>query len=168
MKDLTLPPASRSRLDEVLSALILARRTAMLATLDDDGRPCASLVPYAVDARAGGLVVRISALSAHTRHLRTRPAASLLIAEGEDGAAQVHALSRVSIEVTARFEPEGGDGAVRAAACYLARHPDAQVLAELPDFAWVTLQVGAARQIAGFGAARGVEATRMRELLRPA
>ena len=160
------PVATRSRLDDVLSALLRARQTATLATLDEAGSPAVSLVPYALDPDRGDVIVRISALAAHTRHLRCHPRAALLIAEGEDGADNVHALSRVAIDVEATFDAADGPDAVAAERLYLARHPAGAVLAELPDFAWVRLRPLGARQVAGFGAARSVDATRLISLMR--
>jgi hypothetical protein len=157
------PP--RSRLDGVLADLLHSRRTAALATLDDAGGPAVSLVPYALDPARGDFIVRISALAAHTRHLRRHPRAALLIAEGEDDADNVHALSRVAIDIEATFDSDGSPDAAEAARLYLARHPAGAVLAELPDFAWVRLHPLGARQVAGFGAARSVEATRLISLM---
>lgn len=159
-------PAHRSRLDDVLAALVRSRRTAALATLDEAGDPTVSLVPVAVDPDQGEFVVRISALAAHTRHLQRHPRAALLLAEGEDGAENIHALSRVTIDVVARFDAPDSDEATRAAACYLDRHPGGAVLAELPDFAWVRLRPARARQVAGFGAARSIDATHLAALMR--
>jgi heme iron utilization protein len=42
-------------------------------------------------------------------------------------------------------------------AAYLGRHPQAELMTQLPDFAFVRLQPCAVRHVAGFGAARSVD-----------
>lgn len=154
-----------SRLDTVLLQLLRSRRTAALATLSEDGEPALSLVPFAVDATGGALLIFVSALAAHTRQLQRHPRASLLVHESEEGAERVHALSRVAIEVEARFLQAGSAEAGDADKVYFSRFPDARMLAELPDFVWVSLTPLSARQVAGFGAARSIEGPKFLELL---
>ena len=50
---------------------------------------------------------------------------------------------------------------------YLARFPEAQPMTELGDFMFVGIAVQGARQVAGFGAARSLDAEAMAEVLRP-
>lgn len=160
------PPTPLSRLDSALIDLLHNRYTATLGTLTDHGEVSLSMVPYAIDTACGDLVILISGLAAHTRQLQARARASLLICDSEDQSDNVHALARVSLEVTARWPTPGTDEARQASDVYLARHPAAEMLTELPDFRWVRLQPLQARQVAGFGAARTLECDRLLELLR--
>ena len=156
-----------------LRALLLQRRTAALATLSAEppeqgegaAAPCASMVPYAIDAHSGTLVLHLSGLAAHTRQLGLHPLASLLVVSPEPEQGPVHALERVTLQVRAHT-PERNSAAWHAArTAYLARFPEAAFMMELGDFRLVCLTLLAARHIAGFGAARDVPADELRTTL---
>lgn len=161
-----VPPLPLSRLDQALLDLLHGRYTATLGTLTDHGEAALSMVPYALDTTRGDVVILISGLAAHTRQLQVHPHASLLVCDSEDQSDNVHALSRVSLDVTALWPLAGSDEARQASTVYLARHPAAEMLTGLPDFRWVRLQPQQARQVAGFGAARTLDHERLLELLR--
>jgi hypothetical protein len=61
-------PAGRRRpqprQERDLAGLLRAARTAALGTLDDEGAPFVSMVPFAVAAPLGCLVLHVSALAA--------------------------------------------------------------------------------------------------------
>jgi len=160
------PALTPSRMDRRLVELLRARRTLALGTLDETGAPAVSMVPWALDPAGPDLIVLISALAAHTRQLQAHPRASALVCADEEAADSVHALARATLQVEALHPEPGSDDARAALAIYIARHPAGEMLASLPDFRVVRLRVQAARQIAGFGAARDVSAARLRELLR--
>ena len=162
-------PPSRlapSRMDRLLVDLLHTRRTLALGTLDEAGEPAVSMTPYALDPAGPDLIILVSALAAHTRQLLARPRASALVCAGEDEADSVHALPRATLRLEARQSEPGSAEARDALALYVARHPAGEMLASLPDFTVVRLRVQAARQIAGFGAARDVSGARLAELLR--
>ena len=156
---------SPSRLDTVLLQLLRSRRTAALSTLNDAGDPAVSLTPFAVDPAQGRILIFVSGLAAHTRQLQRHPRAALLIQESEEGAERIHALSRAAIEVEAQIIPPDSADAEHAREVYFSRFPDARMLAELPDFIWVSLIPQSVRHIAGFGAARSINGLIFRELL---
>ncbi len=160
------PALAPSRMDRLLVELLRARRTLALGTLDETGAPAVSMAPWALDPAGPDLIVLISALAAHTRQLQAHPRASALICADEEATDSVHALARATLQVEALHPEPGSDDARAALAIYIARHPAGEMLASLPDFRVVRLRVQAARQIAGFGAARDVSAARLRELLR--
>jgi putative heme iron utilization protein len=124
------------------------------------------MAPYALDAADGAFVILISGLAAHTRQLQAHPRASLLVCDSEDRADNVHALARVSLDVEADWPITDSAQARNAQDTYLARHPAAELLTQLPDFRWVRLHPLQARHVAGFGAARTIERTRLLELMR--
>jgi len=155
-----------SRLTTELRRLLSLRRTAALATVDAEDGPFASLVPYAVDPAAPGLVLLISGLAAHTRHIGSRPKVSLLIVDHEPEEGPVHALSRLTILADARVVEPGEAGREALQQRYLQRFPDAEPLTLLPDFRYVVLQPRAVRQVAGFGTARDVPLNQFERLLR--
>lgn len=160
------PALAPSRMDRLLVELLRTRRTLALGTIDEAGAPAVSMAPWALDPAGPDLIILISALAAHTRQLMLHPHASVLVCAGEEAADSVHALPRATLQVEALHPKSGSDDARAALATYIARHPAGEMLASLPDFSVVRLRVQAARQIAGFGAARDVSAARLRELLR--
>lgn len=154
-----------SRLTSELRRLLSTRRTAALGTLSADGRPYVSMTPYAIDTRQACLVILISGLAAHTRHIREHPQVSLLISDAEEQGQPVHALGRLTIEADAQLAEPGSDDAGALAQAYLKRFPEAEQIGALPDFRYVTLAPRAIRQIAGFGAARDVSLEEFQRLL---
>ena len=91
-----------------------------------------------------------------------------MVMQPEVVGAPVHDLPRVSIVGTAaRLKPESG-GWLLAREVYLTRFPEAQPMTELGDFSFVAIEPVSARQVAGFGSARPVEAEDLVALFRPA
>lgn len=157
--------ASENTLTRALRDLIQSQRTATLGTLDAQGEAFVSRVPFAIDAANGHLIIHVSGLAAHTGHLIRHPRASLLIAQSESPGEPVHALPRVSIDVVASTCEPGLPQVQACCAAYLARFPEAAPMTQLGDFRFVRLQPLGARHIAGFGAARSLDATAIAQAL---
>jgi len=155
-----------SRLDQDLQTLLRDRPVAALGTLDDEGAPFVSMVPYAIEPALGELVLHVSGLAAHSRHLRERPVVSLMVMGRDDAADMPQALPRVTIAARAEVLEPGSPAARACEAVYLARFPEAELMTGLPDFRFVLLHASGARHVAGFGAARSVEAPVLESLLR--
>lgn len=159
--------AHEPRLTTALRELLAAQRVAALGTLGDDGAPFVSMVPFAVDPLDRSLVIHISGLAAHTRNLQRTPRASLMVCQAEVAGEPVHALPRVTLDIEATDAAAGADTqACRAA--YLARFPEAEPMTALGDFRFVRLRPLGARQVAGFGAARSLDAAELALALGPA
>lgn len=154
-----------AHIGQSLLDLLHRRCTAALGTRTADGEVSLSMVPYAIDPTSGDFLLLISGLAAHTRQLQAHPRASLLVCDSEDQTEQVHALARVSIDVEATWPTTDSAQALRAAEHYLARHPKAGLLTQLPDFRWVSLRPLQARHVAGFGAARTLDRDGLLDLL---
>ena len=120
--------------------------------------PGVALVPYAIAPGAEGLLVLVSALSAHTRDLLADPHVALLIAEADHAGGPPHALARVSLQ--ARAAAIARDAATFAAArdAYAARFPDMAMLFDLGDFTLFLLVPTAVRVVTGFAQARNLRA----------
>lgn len=162
------PPTSHSpRLSHALRELLASRRTAALGTLDagDPGQPFVSMVPYALLPAARSLVLHVSGLAAHTRNLQACPRVSLLVMAGEVAGEPVHALPRVTLEGLARVPAHGSPDWAAARVAYLARFPEAEPMTALGDFMFVLVAPTSARQVAGFGAARTVDADDLAQIL---
>lgn len=160
--------AHEARLTTALRQLVLGQRVAALGTLDEQGAPFVSMVPYALMPASGDLVLHISALAAHTRNLERHPRASLMVCQAEVAGEPVHALPRVSMDVTATTCAPGSATHAAARDAYLARFPEAEPMTALGDFRFVCLRPAGARQVAGFGAARSVDEPELRAALGPA
>lgn len=153
------------RLTRELRALLDARRVAALGTLNADGLPLVSMVPYAIEPALGCFVIHVSGLAAHTANLLARPTVSLLVMQGEVAGEPVHALPRATFDGIARaIEPDSPEGAACRAA-YLARFPEAEPMTHFGDFRFVAIAPSAARQVAGFGSARSISAEEVRAAL---
>ena len=154
--------AHESRLTRELRALLQAHRVAALGTVTDEGAAFVSMVPFAIAPALGCMVIHVSGLAAHTRYLAARPAVSLLVMQAEVAGQPVHALPRATIEGQARLLEPGEAAWEECRAAYLQRFPEAEPMTHLGDFRFVAIEVKGARQVAGFGSARSVDAKELR------
>lgn len=156
-----------TRLNRALRQLLNAQRIASLGTLNAEGGPFVSMVPFAIEPSSACLVIHVSLLAPHTRNLLCNPAVSIMVMQAEVAGAPVHALPRISIDgMAARLQPDSPDW-LAARKAYLARFPEAEAMTHLGDFSFVAIHTTAARQVAGFGTARPLEADELTRLLRP-
>jgi putative heme iron utilization protein len=155
------------RLNRALRDMLHTQRVASLGTLNAEGGPFVSMVPFAIEPEAGCLVIHVSLLAPHTRNLLSNPVVSVMVMQAEVAGEPVHALPRVSMDGTAaRLEPQSL-GWLAARDVYLARFPDAEPMTHLGDFNFVVIHLTAARQVAGFGTARPLDAEDLASVLRP-
>jgi putative heme iron utilization protein len=118
---------------------------ASLATIDArNGYPYASLVIMATDS-AGAPTLLISNLARHTANLVNDARASVLV-DGTGALADPLQGARLTLWGRAEKAPEE---AVRRR--YLARHSEAKLFADFPDFGFWRLAVEGAHYIGGFG-----------------
>lgn len=148
-----------------LRSLLEQQRTAALGTQGPDDTPFVSMVPFALDPAAPALVLHVSSLAAHTVHLRREPRVSLLVCQAEVPGEPVHALPRVTLQATARLLDVGTAEYEASRQAYLSRFPEAEPMTALGDFRFVRLDVQAARQVAGFGAARSLDRADLQQAL---
>ena len=136
--------------------LMRSVRQAALATVSD-GLPFVSLVTPAV-AADGSILMLLSALSEHTRHLRGEPRCALLFT----GAATT-ANPQTAPRLTVRGAAEVADD--RSLKDYwLGRHPYAAFYADLPDFTLWKVMPETGFHVGGFAQAMHLSG----EALRPA
>jgi heme iron utilization protein len=131
------------------AALLQAARSGMLATTEA-GWPHASLVTPALGPD-GLLLLLLSELSAHTRHLRADPRCALLVT-GVAAHENPQTMPRLSLRGTVC--PTDHDA---ARAAYLQRHPYAGFYAGFADFHVWTLKPEEAHYVGGFGAAASLQ-----------
>jgi putative heme iron utilization protein len=125
--------------------LLRAARAGTLAT-STSGQPFASLVTPACGHDLSVLLF-LSELSEHTRHLRAEPRCSLLVA-GPAESANPQTAPRLTLTGLAAPEP---DPALKAR--WLAVHPYAQLYAEFGDFALWRIRPAGGLLVGGFARA---------------
>ena len=154
------------RLTLALRSLLNTQRVAALGTLDEAGQVFVSMVPFAIDAGSGDVIIHVSGLAAHARNLERVPRVSLMVMQAEVAGEPVHALARVTLDGLASVLAVDSPVWVSARAAYLARFADVEYMTQLGDFRFVALAVTGARQVAGFGAARSLDAEELAQVLR--
>ncbi len=126
--------------------LLRAARSGTLATVADGGQPFASLVTHACAPDLSVLLL-LSNLSEHTRHLRADPRCSIL-ACGVAESANPQTAPRVTVTGIAEV---ADDAALKAR--FLAVHPYAAMYADFGDFHLWRLRPMAALFVGGFARA---------------
>ena len=134
-----LSPVDAARL------LLRSATAATLATVTD-GQPFASLIAPA-PAPDGSVLMLLSDLSEHTRHLRQEPRCSLLLAAPSDDP-NPQAGARLTLTGLAHPDPDRG-----LHARWVARHPYAAFYADFGDFHIFRLRPAAGLYIGGFASA---------------
>src|SRR5277367_2835169 len=107
--------------------LLRAARSGTLATAADGGQPFASLVTPACTPDLSVLLL-LSNLSEHTRHLRAEPRCSIMVSGPAEGA-NPQTAPRVTVTGIAEL---ADDPALKSR--FLAVHPYAQLYADFGDF----------------------------------
>lgn len=158
--------AHEPRLTTALRTLLASQRVAALGTLNSDKLPFVSMVPFAIDAEQACVVIHVSGLAPHTRNLQTTPDVSVLVMQAEVAGEPVHALPRVTLEGHASALQADTEMWRSARQAYLARFPEAEPMTQLGDFVFVAIRVDGAHQVAGFGAARTLDADAVAQVLR--
>ncbi|HEY1855911.1 HugZ family protein [Acidocella sp.] len=127
------------------AALLQAARSGTLATIEA-GRPHAALVTPALGPD-GFVLLLLSELSAHTKHLRADPRCALLVT-GVAADANPQTTPRLTLRGTAHPTQD-----VAARAAYLRIHPYAELYAGFGDFYFWMLKPDEVYYVGGFAAA---------------
>ena len=165
MKENLAPSEHQPRLMRALVELLRAQRIAALATIEPDGSPFVSMVPFAIEPARGCLVLHVSALAQHCGNMEREPRVSLLVMQPEVAGEPVHALPRVTLPGRASTPGRDSHDGLACRAAYLERFPEVEPMTQLGDFRFVAIEILGARQIAGFGAARSVAAEEVKRVL---
>lgn len=128
--------------------LLRTIRAGTLATLQPGGAPFASLVSVAtlVDGRP---ILLVSALSAHTQHLRADGRCSLLLAQSGKG----DPLAHPRLTLAGQAEPLEGERRDTARSRFLSRQPKSSLYIDFPDFSFWQMTPEAAHLNGGFARA---------------
>lgn len=144
-------PPNRAAIVWQARSLLRAARSATLATAED-GQPYAALVTPA-PAPDLSLLMLLSGLSAHTRHLAQDGRCALLIA-GEATGPNPQTAPRLTVTGLATPEPDPA-----SKARWVARHPYAAFYADLGDFRLLRLRLSGGQFIGGFASAHRLAAS---------
>ncbi len=131
--------------------LLRATRAGSLATSGRDGQPFVSLVTPAA-APDGSVLLLLSDLAEHTRHLRAEPRCAVLVAGAP---AEANPQTAPRLTVTGLAEPDN-DPALKAR--FLAVHPYAALYADFGDFRLWRVRPTGGLLVSGFA-----RAARLRE-----
>lgn len=137
----------------VYHKLLREQKSALLATVNEDGSPLASYAPFAVDEDKH-FYLFVSTLSQHTANLARSGRASLLLIADEAHSPQIFARERLTFQCAATEIARDDEAWPAAAALYTARFGSMfQLLRSLADFRMVRLTPQQGQLVVGFGQA---------------
>jgi putative heme iron utilization protein len=131
--------------------LLNQHRWAALATIDKQGQPHASMVAYALSE--GQLLLHLSQLAAHSKHIEDNPQCALVISENEIDDKDPQQLQRISLEGKVEILRRDSESYHTSAEIYQKRLPDSLPLFSFADFALIQFTPVKARFVGGFGKA---------------
>lgn len=138
-----------------------------LATIDREGAPIVSYMPFAIVGVAFGIVV--SRLAAHAVPLLARRPASVLLVDSGRELRDAYARLRFGIAVNTAPEVPGSANADAVWSALERRHGETvRTLRDLPDFNAVSLTPISGRLILGFAAAFDLSGAAIAELVQNA
>lgn len=150
MSEPTKPGPAKADPVRTARLLLRAARAGSLATVSG-GQPFASLITPAT-APDGSVLMLLSGLSPHTRHLRAERRCSVMVM-GAPTSANPQTTPRLSLTGAAAPEP---DPALRAR--WVAMHPYAAFYADLADFQLWRFRAEAGQFVGGFASAHRLQA----------
>jgi putative heme iron utilization protein len=145
-----------------LRALITTQSLAALGTVHG-GEPFVSMVPFAVITNAalpnsGKLIIHVSTLAAHTRHMLENSRVSLMVMAAPSHDVSAQATPRVTIQGTATQLDKASAEYEEAKAVYVERFPQSTDLFGFSDFSLFAITPTSARFVAGFAQAKTLSA----------
>lgn len=133
-----------------LRTFIRSHRQLVLAVSQND-EPFTAMSAYVPEPDLSGLLIHLSNLSQHKHMLLQNPKCSVLIAEPDDGRAEVMSLARVTLQGLAAKIDKNTDDYTRSKSRFLARLPTSELMFGLLDFNLIRIAFTSGRYIAGFG-----------------
>ena len=132
---------------------LLQQRQAMLATVHE-GNPHAGMVAATGTPDGQAILLHLSQLAAHTRHLLVHPAVALLWCEPDRAdVTDVQTLARLTVYGQAQLVARDAAEYASLQAIYLRRFPTATMLFDFRDFNLFKVVIDHGRFVGGFGQA---------------
>lgn len=140
-------------------------RALILATIDEDGFPSLSTLPFVWLNDA--FWVLMSDLSPHTRHVRVSPTVEIMLMEDESEVSNIYNRARVTWRADVNRVERADSRADEVLASLRERHGKiVEVLLQLPDFHLHRIAPGSGRLVNGFGKAFKIDGFELVEHLR--
>lgn len=150
---------------DAAAELLAATPWLALGSVSADGLPQVSYVPFA--PLADGLGIVVSGLAAHTKNIRERGTACVLIVAETSGPDGNFARARIAVDVLVQHSPAQSTTAARIWSALERRQGELTLtLRALPDFTPFVLVPTGARLILGFGAAHDLDSAQALEAIR--
>lgn len=144
-------PSSQPDLDRLI-AMRHNLRALILATIDEDGFPNLSTLPFVW--REDAFWVLMSDLAPHTRQVKQNPTVELMLLEDEGQTSNIYNRARVTWRADVARIERNDHRAHELFDALRARHGKIlDVLVQLPDFHLHRIAPGAGRLVNGFGRA---------------
>ncbi|MEY4294381.1 MAG: hypothetical protein RLY82_69 [Pseudomonadota bacterium] len=145
-----------------LRTLITTQPLAALGTVQG-GEPFVSMVPFAFISNAalpnsGKLIIHVSTLAAHTKHMLENSRVSLMVMAAPSPDVSAQATPRVTIQGIATQLEKSSAEYEEVKAAYLGRFPQSLDLFGFSDFSLFAITPTSARFVAGFAQAKTLSA----------
>ena len=141
----------------ILRDLLSAQPLAALGTMQG-GEPFVSMVPFAINPASGQLIIHVSTLAAHTKHMLENARVSLMVMAAPSPDVSAQATPRVTIQGTATQLDKASAEYAEAKAVYMERFPQSLDLFDFADFSLFAITPTSARFVAGFAQAKTLSA----------
>ena len=142
------------------------QRHAALATVAADGAPHVGMVAFAIAPDGAALLLHLSTLAAHTRHLLADQRVSLLLSEPDHpDVDDVQTLARLTIYGQAKPLAQDDVQYADCRSAYLRRFAAAAMRFGFADFVLVRVVVDQVRFVGGFAQARTLTQAQLVALL---
>ncbi len=143
-------------ISEEIIDMISSRKSLMLSSITEAGKPYASYAPFAIGEEC--LYVLISEIAIHGKNLQTHPEASVLIIEDEDTASELFARLRVNYAMSAELIEYQSEAWQQGLKALHERHGErVSGLSSMADFKLFKLTPQGGRYVKGFGKAYQIE-----------
>lgn len=152
---------------ERMAALREKNRALIMATVDEDGFPSLSTLPYVW--HNGAFWVLMSDLAPHTVHVQTNPTVEIMLLEDESETHNIYGRLRVSWRADVSRVAGSDSRAERVNEALRIRHGNiVDLLLKMSDFHLVRIVPGSGRLVSGFGKAYRIDGFELVEHLRGA
>ncbi len=136
-----------------LHTLITTQHLAALGTVQG-GEPFVSMVPFAIEPNGGKLIIHVSTLAAHTKHMLENARVSLMVMAAPSPDVSAQATARVTIQGVATQLDKASSEYEEAKTVYVERFPQSLDLFGFADFSLFAIAPTSARFVAGFAQAK--------------
>lgn len=140
-----------------INTLINTQTLAALGTVHN-GEPFVSMVPFAIEPKSTKLIIHVSTLAKHTKHMQENSRVSILVIAAPAPDVSAQATPRVSIQGVAAQLDKASAAYQEAKAAYTERFPQSHDLFGFSDFSLFAIAPISAGFVAGFAQAMTLSA----------